>query len=129
MQSVTGEKIMTPQNIDYTITINGLELGDPELTVKSQALAYPVSRRFIEIAYKATNNDARYEKNVQVGDVRQKRHGPALKEKRDNLLVQAVVSKPGQFDSVWDKGFEDYLTSGGRAIIEERKAKAEQHYE
>ncbi|NLU41595.1 MAG: extracellular solute-binding protein [Firmicutes bacterium] len=132
MLSVTGNKIMnSPQNIDYTITINGLELGDPELTIKSLALAYPgVDARFIEIAYPITSNDARYEKNVQVGDIRaEEGMGPALKEKRDNLLVQAVVAKPGQFDTVWDRGFEDYLASGGRAIIEERKAKYEQYYE
>ena len=132
MLSVTGNKIMnSPQNIDYTITINGLELGDPELTIKSLALAYPgVDARFIEIAYPITSNDARYEKNVQVGDIKaEEGMGPALKEKRDNLLVQAVVAKPGQFDTVWDRGFEDYLASGGRAIIEERKAKYEQYYE
>jgi putative aldouronate transport system substrate-binding protein len=132
MLSVTGDKIMnSPQNIDYTITINGLELGDPELTVKSLALAYPgVDARFIERAYRITNNDARYNKNVQVGEIKaEEGMGPALKEKRDNLLVQAVVAKPDQFDAVWDRGFEDFLASGGRAIIEERKAKYEQYYE
>jgi putative aldouronate transport system substrate-binding protein len=130
--AATGDKIMnSPQNIDYTITINGLELGDPELTIRSLALGYAgVDKRFIEIAYPITNNDARYNKNVQVGDIgAEEGMGPALKEKRDNLLIQAVVAKPDQFDSVWDRGFEDYLRSGGQAIIDERTAKYEQYYE
>lgn len=130
--AATGEKIMnSPNNIDYTITINGLELGDPELTSKSVALGYAgVDKRFIEKAYPLTNRDARYETNIQVGDIEAEQGmGPALKEKRDNLLAQAVVAKPENFDTVWDRGFQDYLNSGGQAIIDERLAKYEQFYE
>lgn len=130
--AATGDKIMnSPNNIDYTITINGLELGDPELTSRSLALGYAgVDKRFIEKAYMLTNRDARYEKNVQVGDiVAEQGMGPALKEKRDTLLAQAVVAKPEDFDAVWDRGFQDYLNSGGQAIINERRAKYEQFYE
>lgn len=132
MLAATGEKIMnSPNNIDYTLTINGLDLGDPELTIKSLALAYPgVDKRYIEKAYVTTNNDARYNKNVQVGDIEAEQGmGPALAEKRDKLLVQAVVAKPEEFDKVWDAGFQDYLRSGGQAIIDERRAKYEQYYE
>lgn len=130
--AATGDKIMnSPNNIDYTITINGLELGDPELTSRSLALGYAgVDKRFIEKAYMLTNRDTRYEKNVQVGDiVAEQGMGPALKEKRDTLLAQAVVAKPEDFDAVWDRGFQDYLNSGGQAIINERRAKYEQFYE
>ena len=52
-----------------------------------------------------------------------------LKEKRDNLLIRAIVAKPEDFDRVWDAGFADYLRSGGQAIINERGQKYEQYYE
>src|SRR5690554_27233 len=130
--AATGEKIMnSPNNIDYTITINGLDLGDPDLNIKSMALGYGgVDKRFIEKAYKITNNDARYDKNINVGEIRSEAGmSTVLKEKRDNLLIQAVVAKPERFDSEWDRGFADYLRSGGQAIIDERKAKYEEYYE
>jgi putative aldouronate transport system substrate-binding protein len=51
--------------------------------------------------------------------------GPALKEKRDNMLTKAIVAPADQFDAVYDAGMQDYLKSGGQAIIDERKAKYE----
>ena len=83
--AATGEKIMnSPQNIDYTITINGLDLGDPELTAKSVALNYAgVYKRFIERAYHITSNQARYNKNFQVGEIKSEEGmQTVLKEKR-----------------------------------------------
>lgn len=130
--AATGDMIMnSPQNIDYTITINGLDLGDPELTARSVALNYPgVDARFIERAYMITSNQARYGKNVQVGEIRaEEGMQTVLKEKRDNLLIRAIVAKPEDFDRVWDQGFADYLRSGGQAIINERAQKYAQFYE
>lgn len=129
--AAVGEKIMnSPNNIDYTITINGLELGDPELNAKSMALGYAgVDPRFINKAYEYTNRDARYNKNVNVGEIMaEEGMGPVLTEKRDNLLVQAVVAKPEEFDSVFDRGYADYLRSGGQAIIDERAEKYDKFY-
>ena len=130
--AATGEKIMnSPNNIDYTITINGLDLGDPDLNIKSVALGYGgVDKRYIEVAYNITSNHARYGKNYKVGEIKSEEGmGPALKEKRDNLLIQAIVAKPKDFDAVWDKGYADYLRSGAQAIINERKEKYEKYYE
>jgi putative aldouronate transport system substrate-binding protein len=131
MLPATGEWIInSPQNIDYTITINGLELGDPSRTIKSLALGYAgVDKRFMETAYTTARNQARIMAPVNVGAITaQEGVEAALKEKRDTLLVQAVVAKPEQFDAVYDAGMRDYLASGGQAIIDERKAKYEQFY-
>ena len=128
---VVGEKIMnSPLNIDYTIVINGLDLGDPVLTSKSIALNYAgVAARFIEAAYVITDHQARYGKNFQVGEIMaEEGMGTVLSEKRNALLAQAVVAKPGEFDAVWDRGFTDYLRSGGQAIIDERAKKYDARY-
>ena len=85
--------------------------------------------RLIDKAYELTNRDARYAKNVSVGDIlAEEGMGPVLSEKRDNLLIQAIVAKPEEFDSVWDRGFQDYLRSGGQAIIDERAEKYAKYY-
>ncbi|CAG5080863.1 Sugar ABC transporter substrate-binding protein [Thermobacillus xylanilyticus] len=129
--AATGEKIMnSPNNIDYTITVNGLDLGDPDLTVKSIANGYAgVDKRYIEIAYQASINEGRVGKNVNVGEIKAENGvGQALKEKRDTVLNKAIVAPVSDFDKVYDSGFEDYLRSGGQAIIDERKAKWEEFY-
>ena len=123
--AATGDKILnSPNNIDYTITINGLDLGDTDLNVKSIALGYAgVDKRLIEKAYTLTMKDPSFGRKVNFGEVKSEEGmGPALREKRDNFLVKAVVAKPDQFDSVFDAGMKDYLNSGGQAIIDERKA-------
>lgn len=128
----TGDKVMnSPQNIDYTITINGLDLGDDELTARSVALNYAgVDARFIERAYTITSNEARYGQNIQVGEIRSEAGmGTVLSEKRDNLLNRAIVARPDDFDRVWDAGYQDYLRSGGQAIINERAEKYAEFYE
>jgi len=129
--ATTGEKIMnSPNNIDYTITYNGLNLGDPDLTVKSIANGYAgVDKRYIEIAHQITTNEGRIGKNVSVGEIKaESGQGQALKEKRDAFLNQAVVAPVSDFDKVYDSGMDDYLKSGGQAIIDERKAAWEATY-
>lgn len=55
--------------------------------------------------------------------------GQVLKDKRDILLAQAIICPTDQFDEVWDELFQDYLNSGGQAIIDERLAAYEKFYE
>lgn len=114
----------SPNNIDYTIVINGLDLGDPDITVKSIANGYNyVDSRFIEKAFAISDNGARYQQNHNFGDiVSQEGMATVLKEKRDALLDQAVVAPADQFDAVFDSGMEDYFQSGYQAIFDERTA-------
>ncbi|MDR1531995.1 MAG: extracellular solute-binding protein [Clostridiales bacterium] len=123
--AVTGEKIMnSPNNIDYTIIINGLDLGDPELTMDSYAYNYSgVDASLVQKGYEISINDGRIGKNVQVGQITaEEGMGPVLTEKRDIVLDQAVIAPVDQFDAVFDAGMQDYLASGGQAIIDERTA-------
>ena len=118
-------KIMnSPNNIDYTITANGLDLGDADKTIKSIALGYAgVDKSYIEKAYQTAKNEGRTTPSVHVGEIKaEEGMGAALPEKRDAFLIQSVVAKPDQFDSVFDSGLKDYLNSGGQAIIDERTA-------
>lgn len=123
--AATGDTIMnSPNNIDYTITCNGLDLGDPVKTVKSIANGYAnVDPRFIQKAFDISTKDGRIGQNVNVGTIKaEEGMGPALTAKRDTLLDQAVVASVDKFDDVFDSGLNDYLSSGGQAIIDERKA-------
>jgi len=126
-----GEKIMnSPSNIDYTITINGLDIGKPELNLKSIANGYVgVPTSDVEQAYKYSIQDGRIMKKVSVGDIKAEQGmGTALSDKRNTMLTKAVVAPSNSFDSVFDSGLKDYLSSGGQAIIDERKAAWEETF-
>lgn len=130
--AATGDKIMnSPSNIDYTITINGLDIGNTDLNIESIAQGYVgVDPSYIERAYEYSIKDARYAENVNVGAIQAETGmGPALSEKRNTVLTQSVVAAQNKFDSVFDSGMNDYLASGGQAIIDERKAAYEKTFE
>ena len=127
---VQGEKIMnSPNNIDYTITINGLDTGDAEKNILSIALGYAsVEPRFIERAFELSSKDARYSLNYSVGVITaEEGMNTVLPNKRDTLLTQSVAASADQFDTVYDSGFADYLNSGGQAINDERLAAFERY--
>lgn len=129
--AVKGEKIMnSPTNIDYTITINGLDVGNPALNIKSLSLAYGgVDARFLDKSYSILRHESKVSPNFNVGQITaEEGMGPALKEKRDNFLNQAIVAPVDKFDAVYDSGMQDYLKSGGQAIIDERRQKYEAMY-
>lgn len=131
IKAATGEKIMNSgNNLDYTITVNGLDLGSFDLTTKSIALGYAgVDARFIQKAFNTAMNDGFAPKHFNVGEIKSEEGmGQVLKEKRDILLAQAVICPVEQFDAVWDAGYQDYLDSGAQAIINERKAAYEKYY-
>ncbi|MDR1687664.1 MAG: extracellular solute-binding protein [Clostridiales bacterium] len=120
----------SPQNIDYTITINGLDLGDDSLNGKSLVLSYAgIESRYVEKAYVAAQNESRIFPHYNVGAI-EAESGMAnpLKEKRDALLNQAVNASVADFDSVFDSGYDDYMASGGQAIIDARTAAYEQYF-
>lgn len=129
--SATGTHIMnSPNNIDYTIVINGLDLGDATLNARSVALGYAgVDSRLIETAYAIQKNEGRVSKHVNVGAIdAEEGIGETLKNKRDVLWATSIVASPDKFDAVFDAAMEDYLRAGGQAIIDERTEKFELYF-
>ena len=129
--AATGDAIMNSgNNIDYTITCNGLALGDDDLTLLSMAHSYPSCdpedvQKALDIA--ATNN--KIAKNVKVPEiVAENGMGEALGSKRDVVYDTALAAKEADFDKVWDNAISDYLSSGGQAIMDERTEKFEAKY-
>ena len=112
-------------NIDYTITINGLNLFDTDLTNKSKALNYAgVESKYVELALACSTNEGRTVGHFNVGAIAAEEGvGTSLTEKRDTFLCQAVVASEAEFDAVYDAGMADYLASGGQDIIDERAEK------
>lgn len=128
MVAATGEAIMNSgNNIDMTITCNGLHLLDQDATIKSIAHSYAsIDPELVIKSNDICNNQAKAVPNVRVPAIEsQEGVGPTLIEKRNIVFDTAVAAPVADFDSVWDAGMEDYLSSGGQAIIDERTEKWE----
>ena len=129
--AATGDAIMNSgMNIDYTITCNGLKLADPEKTQLSKAYNYAeIDPEIVAQADTYAQTDLHFIKNVNVGAIEAEAGiGDTLSSKRDQIFDQAVVAPVDQFDAVWDEFMEDYLSSGGQDIIDERAEKWEQFF-
>lgn len=129
--AATGDAIQNSgKNIDYTITCNGTYFGDPELAALSLAYGYAEAEpELVSAADVISRTDGLDPKNVNVGVVEAEAGvGDTLSAKRDQVYDNAVVAKEADFDSVWDSMIEDYLQSGGQAIMDERAEKWQQYF-
>ncbi|CBK73864.1 ABC-type sugar transport system, periplasmic component [Butyrivibrio fibrisolvens 16/4] len=129
--AATGDPIMNSgNNIDYTITCNGLHLGDEDLTLLSMAHSYPsCDPADVQKALDIAATDNKIAKNVKVPEIlAENGMGEALSSKRDVVYDTALAAKEADFDKVWDDAVADYLASGGQAIMDERTQKFEAKY-
>jgi putative aldouronate transport system substrate-binding protein len=112
------------QNLDYTLTINGLDFGDPEKNQYAIANAFNADyRNLVNLAYELSLKDGFAPPVVAGVELVEGLKYPGLTEKLSDLRIRAITCPVAQFDRTWDDGIRDYLASGGQAIIDEKKAK------
>ena len=127
--AATGDYIKNSgNNIDYTITVNGLYLGDA--TAATTALSYPgVDAQIVIDANAYGKSNGRVPAKYSCGSIESEEDvGTSLTSKRDAFLTKSVVAAVADFDATFDAGMDDYLASGGQAIIDERAEKLEAIY-
>ncbi|MCQ2458691.1 MAG: sugar ABC transporter substrate-binding protein, partial [Clostridia bacterium] len=112
-------------NIDYTMTLNGIYLGDA-----TEMLSYPgIPADEVALAKEYGMNNGRFAKHYSVGTIEAENEvGSSLTTKRDELLTKAVTASVEDFDAVWDEHYADYMSIGGEAIVDERIEKLEAFY-
>jgi len=113
----------SPQNLDYTIHLNGLDLGDQEMNIRALATGFPWPYEIIRNAYEMAMNNARPLPVVPVTLSAAGPVGQTLIDKHDALLAELMTCSPDDFDSIWDRGIAEWMDSGARIVLEERKAK------
>ena len=125
----TGEWVKNSgNNIDYTMTCNGLYLG--EATGATTALSYPgIPADIVIKANEFGKNNGYFVKHFNVGTIESETEvGSSLTSLRDEMLTKAVTASVADFDSVWDSYMDQYLALGGQDIIDERIQKLEEIY-
>ena len=119
-----GPKIMnSSQNIDYTIMINGLDIGDPSKYGDALAQSYNVDPQLIVDAYDNAMRDGRAAIVVPVVLTAAGPFVQTLTDKGLTLMAESVTAAPADFDAVWDAGIQDWLASGAQAVVDERAQK------
>ncbi|MDR1507785.1 MAG: extracellular solute-binding protein [Treponema sp.] len=129
--AAAGDKIQnSPNNVDYTLTINGIKMPTLDLTIKSMALAYTgIDSGYVEAGYYASAEPRRTMGRPIVGEIiSESGMGQIIKEKRNALFAQSITAPAANFDTIWNAGYRDLMNSGGQAIIDERGAKWKQFY-
>ena len=111
-------------NLDYTITCNGLRLG-----AASKALTYSGTPQEIIIrAYEYSMTNIRTPALYNVGTIEAEIQVSGLEEKRNEMLIEAVIAPGDNFDAVYDRCMQEYLDMGGQRIIDERIQRLEAVY-
>jgi putative aldouronate transport system substrate-binding protein len=124
IKAATGLWIQnSPQNIDYTLPMNGLDLGNEELNIKALANGYPWPESIIKNAYDMAMHNARPGPVIVVSLSAAGPVSQILSDKANQILTEAIRCTPADFDRVWDAGIRDWLSSGAQAVIDERRAK------
>jgi len=111
------------QNIDYTIHVNGLELGSRELNARALASAYPWPDEVIANAYYVATSHAAPGPVVPVDLIAANAVSQTLVDKASDLIASSITGSPANFDRTWDAGIADWMQSGAQAVIDERRAK------
>jgi putative aldouronate transport system substrate-binding protein len=110
------EAMISSYNIDCTLVLNGLDLGDAAMNINALAGEYPgVATK----AYKASIHDGRVEKHMNYKPEDNGRTDEAL-----NLVCFGIIADPNEdFDELWDGSKQLYLDAmGGQAVLDEREA-------
>ncbi|WP_269084556.1 extracellular solute-binding protein [Paenibacillus xylanivorans] len=120
----TGENMqMSNLNLDYTLVVNGAELGDTEKNVKTYAAALATGDKAYEQlavdSYKINTTDGFTGFYYGVPNEASIKYGKTLGDMNKQMMDRLIVVKPAEFDALYDKLVKEYMDAGGKAVQEE----------
>lgn len=118
------ERMMnSPNNLDYALIVNGVDLGDPDKNVKVLSKSYESGYEDIFVqAYNISMNDALVFNPLIIPFASEAQFAATLNDKRKEILAGAITAPENQFDAVYDAGLQEWLNMGGQQCLDERKA-------
>lgn len=130
VKEVEGEQMFpSMQNIDYTLILNGVDLGDEEKTIKANAMSYPGLEDLYPKCVEFAMRDSYIAPTLPVPVDADAKYGASLKEKEEELCAKVITAKPEDFDALWEELINEYLAAGGQEVIDERTAAWEEMME
>lgn len=108
-------------SVDITMITQGQDLGDDEKNWEAAAASVPEQfREYVKEAYRISQTDTIQYANFTTPIEAENKYLPTLEVKYGELLVKTIMAKPEDFSGLYDKLIEDYMASGGEAIMQER---------
>ncbi|MFB9330888.1 extracellular solute-binding protein [Paenibacillus aurantiacus] len=120
----TGENMqMSNLNLDYTLIVNGAELGDTEKNVRTYAAALATGEERYEKlaidAYRINTTDGYTGFYYGVPNEANIKYGKTLGDMNKQMTDRLIVAKPAEFDALYDKLVKEYMDAGGKAVQDE----------
>lgn len=105
--------------LDYSMLINGKDMGDPEKTLKANA-ADPKYKDFTMDSIKVGDKDgqlpARFNRPIEA----QIKYNQTLSDKGVEITVKTITAKPADFDKLYDDLVAEYMKIGGKEVMDEQ---------
>jgi putative aldouronate transport system substrate-binding protein len=107
---------------DMVIVANGKVVGDDAKNREAFILGgFPVKyqsdvRKAMELADVDTIKPVTFVRPI----ASKSKYGTTLESKLDEMIVKAVMADPAKFDSLFDSALAEYMSSGGKAVMDER---------
>lgn len=119
----------SPNNLDYAVIVNGVDLGDPTKNIKVLSKSYEAGYEDVFVkAYDIALKDALVFNNKLIPFQSEAQFSTTLGDKRKAILANAVTTSTANFDSVYDAGIQEWLSMGGQQCMDERKAFWDENY-
>jgi putative aldouronate transport system substrate-binding protein len=130
VNAVQGEQMFpSMQNIDYTLILNGVELGDMSKTVKVNSLSYPGLEALYEDCFRYAMRDGYVKPILPMPVEADAKYGVNLKEQKEKeVYAKCITAKPADFDKAWDTTIAEYLAAGGQEVMDQRAAAWDKAY-
>jgi len=115
--------IVSLRNFDLALLVNGVDLGDDEISALTVGMGYPgIEPERVAHARALGLDHARVFRRVQFPPIAaEEGMASPLSDLRNQIFaVTIAATSPADFDATWDRMFEEYMAIGGRAIIEAR---------
>ena len=112
-----------PNNLDYAVIVNGVDLGKEEENIMVLSKSYEAGyEEFFMNSYKISMHDAVvFNPDVTLFEA-EAQFSTSLNDKRKEILANAIMASEADFDKVYDQGVEEWLASGGQQCLDERQA-------
>ncbi|WP_310226195.1 extracellular solute-binding protein [Paenibacillus qinlingensis] len=116
----TGDNLQTSYlNLDYTLVVNGAELGDQQKNIKALAASAPGLEAVAEQSYKINTTDTYTAFFYDTPNESSIKFSKTLGDMGKLMTDQLINCKPAEFDALYDKLVAEYMAAGGQAIMDE----------
>ena len=110
---------------DFCMILNGKEFGSDEKNATAAALGSsytPGYESLIKQSYLAGMKDGFFGYHFEVVIESDSKFSTSLNQKSAEIWVQTITAKPAEFDALYDSLVKEWLSMGGQAVIDERRA-------